>query len=62
MKLCKGAKKCINQIKCLGDEIEIVLTGASLEESNGVVTTEHQFQMKILHVTTKMMALLLILI
>lgn len=46
--------------KCSGDDIEIVLTGASLEESNGKVAIEHQFQMKILHVTM-MMALLLIL-
>lgn len=46
--------------KCSGDEIEIVLTGASLEESNGKVAIEHRFQMKILHVTM-MMALLLIL-
>lgn len=44
--------------KCSGDEIEIVLTGSSLEESNGKVAIEFQFQMKILHVTM-MMALLL---
>ena len=60
MKLCKGAKKCINQMKCLGDEIEIVLTGASLQQSNGVVTTEHQYQMKILHLTTTMALLLIV--